>query len=278
MGRFLIFCIASVLMNLEPLDVERVRRGIAALATSFDLIYFPEVDSTNRVAALLPDVSFRPGVAVLTDYQSAGRGRRDRSWIAPPRSGLLMSLVFEPPPIPGDALLLVALAVSDALRAAGDAPQIKWPNDVLTEGRKVCGILAESLARDHSHFVVVGCGINVLAHPDLPGAGSVTGSLGRPVDREDLAVGVFRGIDRWIGRLAKYPDAVFEEWVARLDMIGSAIVVSDEGEHLAGTAVGVERTGGLRVRLASGGERIFLAGDVSIRTEGALQPPESRLQ
>jgi BirA family biotin operon repressor/biotin-[acetyl-CoA-carboxylase] ligase len=189
-----------------------------------------------------------------------------------------MSLVFEPPPFPGDALLLMVLAVCDALRSAGGLPQIKWPNDVLMDGRKVCGILAERLTRSHSTFVVVGCGINVLAHPDLPGAGSVTEALVRPVDRESLAADVFASVDRWSRRLAAYPDAVFEEWAARLQTIGSDIVVADERERWTGTAVGVERTGGLRVRLAGGGERVFLAGDVTIRAARALQPPESRLQ
>ncbi len=257
-------------MNLEPLDVDRIQRGIARLETPFTLIYFPEVDSTNRVAATLPGVSFRPGTAVLTDFQSAGRGRRDRSWMAPPCTGLLMSLVFEMPPVPGDALLLMTLAVGDALRSTGVDSHIKWPNDILIEGRKVCGILAERVVRDAAHFVVVGCGINVSCHPDLPGAGSVAEAVRASVNRADLAVQVFTGVDRWLRELSQYPHVVFQEWVSRLETLGSEIIVSDERGQWTGTAIRVERSGGLRVRLPDGSERTVLAGDVSIRSAGGF--------
>lgn len=249
-------------MDLEPLDVDRIRRGIASLHMALELSYFPEVDSTNQVATALPGPSFRSGSVVLTDFQSAGRGRRERAWLAPPRTALLMSLVFEVPAVPGDSLLLMALAVCDAL---GAPATIKWPNDVLINGRKVCGILAERVARDGRDFAIVGCGINVLSHPEIPGAGSVADELGRPIEREDLAISVFTGVDRWQRALLKYPDSVFEEWAARLETIGSQIVVSDGSGEWTGTAMAVERSGGLRVRLADGRERTILAGDVSVR-------------
>lgn len=233
----------------------------------FDLTYMPEVGSTNRVAGSLTGASFRPGVVVLTDYQSAGRGRRERAWLAPARTALLMSLVLGAPRDSGDALLLVALSVSDALNLEGLDARIKWPNDILVNEKKVCGILAERVARD-SHYVIVGCGINVLAHPDVPGAGSLSAEAGRHVDRSDLAVAILRALDRWCRALAERPDSVFEEWRARLDTLGSRIVVSDDGPGWTGTAVGVERSGGLRVLLDDGRERTVLAGDVSIRTDG----------
>lgn len=265
-------------MNLEPLDIDRIRRGVAGLAMPFDLIYFSEVDSTNRVAATLPAGSFRPGAGVLTDYQLAGRGRRERTWVAPPRTGLLMSLVFELPPVPGDVLLLMALAVREAIESIGAPATIKWPNDILINGRKVCGILAEYVTRDGSSLAIVGCGINVLSAPEIPGAGSVAGELGRAVNREDLALSILSAVDRRQRTLVEHPDHVFEEWVARLETIGSEIVVSDGSAQWTGKATAVERNGGLRVRLLAGGERTVLAGDVSIRPSGALQPPDTRLQ
>jgi BirA family biotin operon repressor/biotin-[acetyl-CoA-carboxylase] ligase len=257
---------SSMSMQTCPLDIGRIEREIADLSTPFQLIYLAEVDSTNRVAAALTDEEFQGGTAVLTDYQTAGRGRRERVWLAPPRTGLLMSLVFPMPPVPGDALLLMALAVADALRVEGADARIKWPNDVLIHGRKVCGILAERVTRQGRPFAIVGAGTNVLSHPDLPGAGSVAGELGRSVDRTGLAIEVFKFLDLWYRSLSERPDAVFEAWERRLETIGREILVSDGAEEWTGTALGVERTGALRVRAVDGSVRTVLAGDVSIRS------------
>jgi BirA family transcriptional regulator, biotin operon repressor / biotin---[acetyl-CoA-carboxylase] ligase len=251
---------------MEPLDIERICREISALATPYSFSYFEQVDSTNRVAAMLPVSSFKPGTVIVTDHQSAGRGRSGRAWMAPPRTGLLMSVVLEAPPVPGDALLAVALAVVDALRSLGAQPEIKWPNDILIRGRKVCGILAESVARDQRPYVIVGCGINVLAHPDLPGAGSVAEELGRPVDRTELAIEVFKCLDLWYRSLSERADGVFAAWLERLQTIGQEVVVSEMGGIWTGTATGVERDGGLQVRRADGSVRTVLAADVSIRS------------
>lgn len=255
-------------MDMEPLDVERIRREVSSLATPFAITYFEQVDSTNRVAAMLPASSFKPGTVIVAEFQSAGRGRSGRAWMAPPRTGLLMSVVLEAPPVPGDALLTVAVAVVDALVSMGAEPEIKWPNDILIGGRKVCGILAESIVRDGRSYVIVGCGINVLAHPDLPGAGSLAGELGRPVDRTDLAVEVFKFLDLWYRSLSEQADSVFTAWLQRLRTIGQEVVVSEMGETWTGTAAGVERDGGLLVRRSDGSVRTVLAGDVSIRPAG----------
>lgn len=252
-------------MDDAPLDLPRLGRGIASLATAFDLIYMPEVDSTNRVAAELPRARLRTGAVVLTEYQWAGRGRRDRTWVAPPRTGLLMSLVVDSPPVPGDALLLVALAVAGALREEGVDARIKWPNDVLARNRKICGILAEQIRRDDRRFVVVGAGLNVLSHPDIPGAGSLVEALGRPVDRTGLAIRLFKCIDMWYRSLSEQPDAVFDAWKGQLETIGQDVVVTDLHGPWTGRAVGVERNGGLRVQLQDGTSRVIYSGDVSIR-------------
>lgn len=255
-----------MLMGMEPLDVARIRREISGLETPFDITFLDQVDSTNRVAATLPGPSFGAGSAVMTDYQTAGRGRSGRVWIAPPRTGLLMSVVLDAPEVAGDALLAVAVAVTDALRAEGAEAAIKWPNDILIGGRKVCGILAETLVRDGRTYAVVGCGINVLSHPDFPGAGSVAEQLGRPVDRDELAVDVFNFLDLWYRSLSKRPDSVYDAWLQRLRTIGEEVVVSDTSGNWTGQAIGTRRDGGLNVRRPDGQVVTVLAGDVSIRS------------
>ncbi|MFN2609052.1 MAG: biotin--[acetyl-CoA-carboxylase] ligase, partial [Acidimicrobiales bacterium] len=111
-----------------------------------DVRHLAEVDSTNRLAADLARGGAAEGVVVVADHQTAGRGRRGRSWEAAPGSSLLVSVVLRPPPGPaaGLATVAAALAAADAChRVAGFAPGLKWPNDVLVGGRKLAGILAE---------------------------------------------------------------------------------------------------------------------------------------
>jgi BirA family biotin operon repressor/biotin-[acetyl-CoA-carboxylase] ligase len=124
------------------------------------------------------------------------------------------------------------------------------------------------VTRDGRDVVIVGCGLNVLAHPDLPGAGSVADALGRPVDRTELAADMFKYVDLWYRSLSERPEVLYETWVERLQTVGREVVVSDGAESWTGVAAGVEREGGLRVRQSGGAERLVLAGDVSIRNVG----------
>jgi BirA family biotin operon repressor/biotin-[acetyl-CoA-carboxylase] ligase len=252
------------------LDIQRVQTGLAGCSTPFDFLYLTEIGSTNSYVRELPGARLHEGLVVITDFQSAGRGRLGRSWTAPPNASLLFSLVLHPMPVATDAVMLMALSVQEAIESLGGTVQLKWPNDVLVNGQKVCGILSELVTAREHRWAVIGTGINVSAHPELFGAGSLVGELGREISREDLLVSVLDGLDRRLANVAENPAAVFEEWAAHLHTIGREVTVREVAGTWTGTAVSVDRHGGLHVRLPSGEERVVHAADVSVRTLGGF--------
>src|SRR5258708_7756038 len=145
--------------DFEQLDVEALRRSLAGLRLGNSLVYVPTlVGSTNSHAIELARAGAAEGTLVITDHQTAGRGRVGRAWEPLPRQQLTFSLLLRPPFAPHWLVMMSALAVADAIEAVtGIQPEIKWPNDVLIGGRKVCGILIET----SDGFAVLGIGVNV---------------------------------------------------------------------------------------------------------------------
>src|SRR5579884_2762298 len=236
-----------------------------ALFPGGDLVYLPEVDSTNSFIRRLPSERIRSGLSVVTDSQSEGRGRRGRGWSCPAGAGLLFSVVLSTPPVAADAVSLMTLAVYDTLGHLGLDPQIKWPNDVLLGGRKTAGILADIPGDLAPGCVIVGAGVNVLRAPDIPEATCIAQWTPAYPDRTGIFVGLLRSLARWQGRLAGDADAVFRAWEAALATVGKPVrAVSSSGVTI-GEAIGVERSGALRILDADGREHALLAGDVSIR-------------
>jgi BirA family biotin operon repressor/biotin-[acetyl-CoA-carboxylase] ligase len=208
------------------------------------------IGSTSDRARELAQAGAPHGTLVTTDHQVAGRGRQGRTWTTPPRRALTMSLVLREPP----ALLpLVAgVAVADAV---GRGAAIKWPNDILLDGRKVAGILAEG--RPQERWAVLGIGINVALHEDdLPDARA--GTLGRPVeDVEAVLADVLAALER---RLAQPEERLLDAWRARDALAGRHVTWADG----AGTAAGVDASGRLVVRRADGREIALDAGEVHL--------------
>lgn len=219
-------------------------------------LYTAECASTQQ---LLQDSALPEGAVAVTEYQTAGRGRNGRSWVAPPGTALLCSVLLRPPTDrPAPELSLVAgLAVAEALdEVTGARAQVKWPNDVLVAGRKVCGILAE--LRGH---VVVGIGVNVcqtasqLPQDASTPAGSLLTVSGKAPERPALLASVLdrleRRYDEWrVGSLA----ALHAEIAAR-DGLRGRVVTSGERELVAR---GILPDGRLEV-VASDGE-VFALG------------------
>ncbi|MDN5345181.1 MAG: BirA family transcriptional regulator, partial [Clostridia bacterium] len=186
----------------------------ADLRTSWlgrNLYYYEEVGSTNLVARELADGGAPEGTVVIAESQTDGRGRRGRSWLSPPRRGIWFSVVLRPRMAPAQAAqltLLAAVAIAAAIRQqTGLPPGIKWPNDLLVGGRKVCGILTEIKAEmDAIEYIVIGAGLNVnLEAPDFspevrPLATSLYLELGRPVTRLPLLQGILWQLEQWYER------------------------------------------------------------------------------
>lgn len=226
-----------------------------------------ETGSTNAVLGARARAGGASGQVLVADHQSQGRGRFTRVWEAPPGRAVAISVLLRPPPVdPGRWLWLpvvAGLAVADGLRAsAGVDARLKWPNDVLIEGRKVCGILAERVAGTPA-AVVIGMGINTLLSSDelpVPTATSLA-LAGAEVVPGEVVREVLRALERWYLAWADGDD-LREVYGARCDTVGRPVrVVISEDESVEGEAIGVDADGRLLVRTATG-VRPFSAGDV----------------
>jgi BirA family biotin operon repressor/biotin-[acetyl-CoA-carboxylase] ligase len=209
-----------------------------------------ETTSTNELARALAVAGAPHGTLVTTGFQSAGRGRQGRTWTAPPGRALLLSLVVrEPDPL---LPLRAGLAVADL---AGDAALVKWPNDVLLDGRKVAGVLVE--ARPQEGWAVVGIGVNAaFAHDELPPELNA-GTLGRSPAELEATLGELLGhLDARLAQPAAESLAALRARDALLDR-----AVSWPGGQ--GVGAGIDEDGRLRVR-GPGGEQVLDAGEVHL--------------
>ena len=212
-----------------------------------------ETGSTN--ADLLATAGERPDRSVLVaDHQTAGRGRLDRRWDAPPGSNLLVSLLFhDVPEDAGELVRRVSLAAVAAIRDVtpeAGVVALKWPNDVLLDGRKVAGVLAQ---RSGSGAVVVGIGVNVGWSPD--GAAR----LGDAVDRAELLAALLRAFDR----LPASQDELTARYRQVLATLGQQVRVEMPSGDLVGTARDVTNLGQLVVRSAEGRDHTVDVADVT---------------
>ncbi len=203
------------------LDTRRLGRRV---------LVFDALDSTSTHAVSLAEDRSNDGVVVLAHEQTAGRGQHGRSWQCPGGSGVLLSvLLFPPPPVCRPALLTAwaAVSVCETIRhATGVQAKIKWPNDVLIRGRKVCGILIEQ-----GRGIVVGIGLNVsqsadsFAAANLPEAGSLALFSQRTLDREAITRRLIVELDEGYGRLCEGDVATLEAcWKWRLGLLGKRVL------------------------------------------------------
>ncbi len=225
------------------------------------------VDSTQRVAFALAEAGAADRTVVVADTQTAGRGRRGRPWHDEPGASVLASIVVRPCLAIRDLpklSLVAALAVAEAIEAAaGLVPRLKWPNDILVNGRKIAGILLESRVVTDP-VVVVGIGINLRQRafpPELTAtATSVRIESGRTMEREALLDATLAAFDVWRAALEGQGFApVRARWLALADTIGRA--VSSEG--CAGIATDLDAEGALVVRDHAGRLHHVVAGELA---------------
>ena len=238
------------------------------------LHWFAEVGSTNDVAKQLAEEGAAHGEVVVAERQTAGRGRRGRPWTSPPGRNVAMSIVLRPdlPPSRAPELtLLASVAVCQAIRQAGVAAGIKWPNDILARGRKLAGILTEMAAEpDQLQWVVLGIGVNVNARPeDFPEeirdtATSLAIERSEPVPRALFAAATLSAIEEWLDRHAADGfGPVRAAWRGMSDTLGRAVSARGGDGEVVGTAEDIDDSGALLIRTEQGIRRV-VAGDVQL--------------
>ncbi len=241
-----------------------------------ELVYLPETDSTNIQARRLAEEGYPEGTLVVADCQKAGKGRRGRCWSSPPGSSIYMSFLLKPdiPPYCASMITLIAgMAVAQAVKGETGLPaQIKWPNDVVVNGRKICGILTEmSTELERIHYIVTGIGINV-NQQEFPEeiqatAVSLRMEAGRSISRSGLIASSMEWFEGYYEQFLKTQDlsllqADYESMLANL---GREVLVLDPAGEYRGICRGIDQGGRLLVELSDGSRRAVMSGEVSVR-------------
>ncbi len=251
------------------LHLSALERRLTARWLGRRLVYLTSTGSTQDVARREAEAGAPHGTAVVAEEQTAGRGRFGRSWVSPAGKNIYVTLVLRPPlerlrPLSIVAPLAVALAIEDE---TGLSPRVKWPNDVVTAGRKLSGILIESeLAGQEVRYALVGIGVNVNFDIEEGSeiaavATSVKREIGREVQREALLAALLNRFEA----LYDDPALAFREWRARLETLGRQVTVRFRDQAYEGLAEDVDGDGNLVLRRADGSRLTVEAGEVTLR-------------
>jgi BirA family biotin operon repressor/biotin-[acetyl-CoA-carboxylase] ligase len=265
-------------VDVEELSVESIEKGRTTAFMGCRVIYYRSIGSTNDVARELAAQGAPEGTLVIADEQTAGKGRLGRRWLAPPGTSLLISLLFRPHFLAlyqAQRLTMVcSLAVAEAIGTVTDlTAAIKWPNDIVVQGKKVGGILTELGATGEGlDYVIVGLGLNVNldfgtveAMEELAAtATSLSQELGREVSRLALLWRILENVEDRYQRLGA-GELPHDEWASRLVTLHNRVTVDTPQGTIEGWAESVDADGALILRTNSGERQQVLAGDVTLR-------------
>ena len=257
----------------EPfISLSDIQNNLHTCLMGREIIYLPETASTQTTAMDMARKGSQAGTLVITGKQTEGHGRLKRLWVSP-QGNIYMSLILRPNQNQLSRLIMAAsLAVSFAIEnTTGLIGELKWPNDILIDGKKVCGMLVENDIRDGQvNFSAVGLGINVNTDmPSYPGLKGIATSLinhtGKPVSCEKLIVSFLHEFERLYLGLNEYGECIFEMWRKRLITLGKEVDVTSGKDTYRGIVESVVPDGSLKIRLADGNLVHIVAGDVSLR-------------
>jgi BirA family biotin operon repressor/biotin-[acetyl-CoA-carboxylase] ligase len=238
------------------------------------IVHYFRTDSTNNVALELAAQGAEHGTVVVAEEQTAGRGRLGRDWYSEKSSGIYASIILRPPLAPAAAsvlTLLAGVAVHQAVRSTTGLPvDIRWPNDLLINGKKVCGILTEMSAElDRLHAVVLGIGLNV-NHREMPAnLKQIATSLrmeGRKIySRAQILAALLKELEKKYRLLLDAGSAaIAQAWAAASSYAeGKRIRVLSGSDEFAATTAGLEPNGALRIRRDDGREESLVSGEIT---------------
>ncbi len=253
------------------LSEEKIRSNLSAAWAGCEIVCLETADSTNRCARQWAQKGAKHGALVVAETQTAGRGRRGRNWISPAGEGIFMSLILRPAFEPSRAAslsLCTALATARALERVTQLDcKIKWPNDIVCKGKKVCGMLLEMDAdADGVRSVIAGVGINVHQRAFPPEIEDTASSVDLLAGRRISRASVIRAfLEEMETALALECGALMEAYRARSATLSKRVQVIAPTETYTGTALEVTDSGALIVQSDAGERREVLAGDVSVR-------------
>ena len=279
------------------MNKEKIEQALATAWAARELEFYPVIDSTNNVAKAAGLDGRKSGFLAVSDKQDAGRGSRGRCWVSPSGYNVFMSLMVRPdiPMTKASGLTLVmALSIAEGIEEvlgvqfsqpekklrSGDLegrfqPGIKWPNDIVLNKRKICGILTElhMMPDQNDYFVVIGVGINVNQPIELfpeeirETAGSIFSETGKETDRSELIAACMKHFEDNFEKYTKTQDLseMKESYEKRLLNIGKQVRILDPKGEYEAVAEGVSDDGALLIKLPDGKREAINAGEVSVR-------------
>ncbi|UCC15977.1 MAG: biotin--[acetyl-CoA-carboxylase] ligase [Dehalococcoidales bacterium] len=255
----------------DTLSAESISSGLDTRIIGRNVLYYSSVTSTNEAAKEEAERRAVEGTVVVADKQTAGRGRLKRTWLSPEGNIALSIVLYPEKRILPSLVMMTSLAVSHSIEMiTGLETQIKWPNDILISGKKVCGILIESGVRDEKiMFTVIGIGINVNAGKDILAGVQVPATslyleTGKEVSRIQIIKELLTDMEE-LYETMKLGGSVFCEWRDRLVTLGKDVRVTSGKEVFEGVAESVDTDGCLLVRSPDGSLNRVVAGDVTLR-------------
>ena len=255
----------------DDISAETITKGLGTHVIGQRILYYPSLPSTMDIARQEARRGAMEGTTIIAGEQTAGRGRLKRTWLTPGGNIALSVILYPRLALRPSIIMLASLAVVHALEsAAGLKPVIKWPNDILINGKKVCGILIENdLQGDKVNHSIIGIGINVNFSPagdtgiQYP-ATSLAAETGGDVSRTGVIRSLLLEMER-LYRAVSAGGSVFEDWRDNLETLGKTVRITAGEEVYEGVAESVARDGSLLLRVQDGSLIPILVGDVSLR-------------
>lgn len=241
------------------------------------IIHFDSVESTNSIAKKIGDTDGSNGSVVISEEQTNGRGRLGRSWVSPKHKGIWMSIILKPDLNPVDAVNLTQTAAAAVVKASqelGIKTLVKWPNDIVVNSKKVCGILTEMSAElTKINYVVIGLGINVnIEESEFPEdirsiATSLKIQAGSTIDRKELAARILNNLEQLYTKLAKENNIEASLGICRENsaVIGKDVLIIKGEKPAEAHVLDIDDKGRLFVEYVDGRREHIISGEVSIR-------------
>jgi BirA family transcriptional regulator, biotin operon repressor / biotin---[acetyl-CoA-carboxylase] ligase len=262
----------------SALSIELIRRDLETSVVGFQIDLYEDIDSTNAALRRLAEVGARAGTVVLAENQRAARGRDGTPWFSPPGCNLYASVLLRPwigPRAVPVFSFITSLALTDAIWAEGVPAAIKWPNDILIEGRKVAGSFGVvATAGDLVDYVILGVGVNVNVERRVierglgaaaAGAISLREAAGRPIDRNRFTAAYLNAFEKWLDVYrVSGPPPVLGAWRKRDVLAGRWVRVLGEGPQYEGRVLGANSDGQLVVQDTSDVQHRVVAAEVTV--------------
>jgi len=258
------------------LEIEKIMSQLETDFIGREIHHFEKLSSTNTTAKQQARKGAKEGTAIIAETQTRGKGRLNRPWVSP-KGGIWLSIILKPEIAVEDITkitLITSVAVAKTLREMFDLKaEIKWPNDVLIDSRKVCGILSEAVLKGKTvDFIIVGIGVNAnFTRKALPRELQTTATtlkevLKKDIDREKFVCLLLKEFENNYKMLRKRRfERLLEEWRSMAGFLGKKVRITSFDEEFHGVAVDIDENGALIVKLADGTVRKVISGDVTVR-------------